>query len=581
MGKKVRSLLLSGLLVMVIVLVSCGGAAETEEPIVEEQPEPVVTGPQYGGTLTVGFQVQNWAGAAIGWDMVKWTWMSHAYATCVMDAMLMGDFDKGPSGTGEFAFSSTDFISDASVTGALAESWEFPSPTVVRFNLRKGVKFHDKAPTYGREFTADDVIYSFTRTIGFEEGKGRWPRHNFIKEVRKIDEYTVEIELLEPQAFWGYEIGWGPYLLVYPEESVEAGIDNWENVAGTGPFFVEDYISDATLTYGKSDNYWGTWTKDGETYQLPFVDKLVIPIIPDESARQAAFRTGKFDIFQMRPLSTRNDILDANPELNDILGQAEVLRGGGTRIALRMDKPPFDNILVRKAMAMALDRPALVDAFLEGVAQIFYHPLQAADGPDLFTPLEETSEGIQEQYRYDPEKAMEYLTQAGYPNGFQSTMLLAPGQINEDSSAMMKEYWAAIGVEVELEIVESATMLARGFDRQFDMIRTGIQARPQVFNDFTREHPWNMVLLDDDYYEEQWQLAKTTPDNKVRDPIMKDLFLYLKELCTEIEFPSGGEWTGWWPWVNNYNGEVSFGFPQYTSFAYTWLDLDMKAEMGY
>ena len=68
------------------------------------------------------------------------------------------------------------------------------------------------------------------------------------------------------------------------------------------------------------------------------------------------------------------------------------------------------------------------------------------------------------------------------------------------------------------------------------------------------EHPWNMVLLDDDYYEEQWQLAKTTPDNTVRDPIMKDLFLYLKELCTEIEFPSGGEWTGWWPWVNWHRG---------------------------
>ncbi len=207
MNKRMLWLFLTGLLTASLILSSCG-ASEDEDVEGPTVGGPAKDAPVYGGTLTPAFCVQNWAGGPTGWDMVKWTWMGHAYQSFVCDALLMGDMTKGPIGTGEFSFVSTDFIPDAAATGALAESWEFTSPTVARFHIRPGVKWQNKYPTDGRALTVDDLVWAFSRTIGFEDGKGRWPRHDFIKEVRKVDESTLEFEFTDPLAFWGYEIAW-------------------------------------------------------------------------------------------------------------------------------------------------------------------------------------------------------------------------------------------------------------------------------------------------------------------------------------------------------------------------------------
>lgn len=595
MMKKTVWLVLSGLLVAALVLASCGPAAEApgEEKIikgevVEEEAAPVEkeeevkeevvaapTGPQYGGTLRMAACFMNWTGGPTGWDMVKWTWSGHAYASLVMDGLLMGDFDKGPSGDQTFGYTNTDFIPDAAATGAVAESWEFPDPTTAVFYLRKGVRWHNKPPTNGREMTADDLVYSYNRTIGFEEGKGRWPRHSFIESVRAIDKYTFEIKTNAPQGFWGYEFAWGPYFLIYPEEAVDAGLDDWHNAVGTGPFMIEDYVSDASITYERNPDWWGRWTKDGVEYQLPFVDKLVIPIIADEATRVAAVRTAKIDVYQLAPLRLRQQFQDMSEDMQIVT----VMRGGSIGMHMRMDRPPTDDLRVRKALQMAIDRQAIIDAFSEGVAMIFFHPLMPADGPDLYTELEDTPPELQEMYEYNPERARELLAEAGYPNGFTTTITIAAEGTSPDVHAMVVENWAAIGVTATLEPLEYATRLARGFDRQYDMFTTGHGARPQVFNDSTREHPWNMSILDDDYYEEQWQKARTEVDVAKRNAILKDLFVYLKGLAPWFDFPSGAEFSAWWPWVNNYNGEVSFGFHKYTYYAYIWLDQDLREQM--
>ena len=584
MKRKIFWFLLIGLLVVALVLPSCQGAAE--EPVVSEEEEEVVEpakdAPVYGGTLTPAFCVQNWAGGPTGWDMVKWTWMGHAYQSFVCDGLLMGDYTKGPSGTGEFSFVSTDFISDAGMTGALAESWEFPTPTLARFNIRKGVKWQDKFPTNGRALTVDDIVFSFERTIGFEDGKGRWPRHSFVKEVRKVDESTFEVEFTDPQAFWGYEIGWGPYFLIYPPESEEAGLDDWKNIAGTGPFYVDDYVSDSQITFARNPDWWATWTKDGKTYQLPFLDKIVIPIMPDQAARVAAFRTGKLDIYQLAGMTTKRDLLEVSPELEETLESRQVMRGGGWHFHFPMDKEPFTDILVRKAMNMAIDRQALIDAFYEGVGMIYYWPLQESDGPTLFTPLEDSPEGIQEIFRYDPDKAKEYLADAGYPTGFKTTFIMGVSDTAPDFGAMLQEFWAAVGIEAELKIMEEATIQAMGFDRTFDgPISAGLQARLQSFNDNTCDHAYNYGGWCDEYFEELWETARTTPEIEARDAMLKELYVYYRSTCPDILIPGGAEWTAWWPWVKNYSGETSFGFHKHNYWAWAWIDEDKKSEMGY
>jgi peptide/nickel transport system substrate-binding protein len=581
MKKSVLWLVMSCLLVTALVLSSCGAAEDENGEQPPKKEEPAKDAPIYGGTLTPAFCVQNWAGGPTGWDMVKWTWMGHAYQSFITDALLMGDMTKGPIGTGEFSFVSTDFIPDASVTGALAESWEFTSPTVLRFNIRPGVTWHNKFPTNGRALTVDDLVWAFNRTIGFEEGKGRWPRHSFVKEVRKVDESTLEFEFTDPLAFWGYEVAWGPYLLAYPPESEEAGLDDWRNISGTGPFMVDDYISDVEIVFARNPDWWGTWTKDGETYQLPFLDEIVIPIIAEQSARVAAFRTGKLDIYQMAGMTTKRDLLEISPELEDKLESRQVMRGGGWHFHFPWDKEPFNDIRVRKAINMAIDRQALIDAFYEGVGMVYYWPLQESDGPSVWTPLEETPE-IQEYFTYDPDKAQEYLADAGFPNGFKMEFIMGVGDTTADFGAMLQEFWAAVGIEADLKIMEEATIQAMGFDKSFTgLISAGLQARPQSFNDMTRDHAYNFGGWSSDYFEEQWQIAKTTPDIEDRDALLKDLFVYLKSTVPDVLIPSGAEWTAWWPWVKNYGGETSLGFHKHQYWAWAWIDEALKKEMGY
>jgi len=581
MKKKVLWLFLTGLLAAALVLSSCGAAEEekvTEEPAAEE---PAVDEPIYGGTLTPAFCVQNWAGGPTGWDMVKWTWMGHAFQSFVCDGLLMGDFTKGPAGTGEFGFVSTDFIPDASATGALAESWEFPEPTVARFHIRPGVTWHDRPPTNGRALTVDDLVWAFTRTIGFEEGKGRWPRHSFIKEVRKVDASTLEFEFTDPMAFWGYEIGWGPYMLAYPEESEKLGLDNWKNIAGTGPFYVEDYVSDVEIVYARNPDWWGTFAYKGKTYQLPFLDKIIIPIIPEQSSRVAAFRTGKLDIYQMAGMTTKRDLIEVSPELEDVLVSTQVMRGGGWHFHFPWDKEPFNDIKVRKAINMAIDRQALIDAFYEGIGMIYYWPLQESDGPTLFTPLEDTPD-ILEYMTYNPDKAKELLADAGYPSGFKMEFIMGVSDTAPDFGAMLQEHWAAVGIEAELKLMEEATIQSIGFDRgNAGLISAGLQARPQSFNDQSCDHAYNYGGWCDDYFEERWHLGKTEPDIVKRDAILKDLFVYIKSTCPDVLIPSGAEWTAWWPWVKNYGGVTSLGFHKHNYWAWAWIDEDVKADLGY
>jgi peptide/nickel transport system substrate-binding protein len=294
----------------------------------------------------------------------------------------------------------------------------------------------------------------------------------------------------------------------------------------------------------------------------------VIPIIADEATRVAAMRTGKIDMYQLAP----QRLLSQFQSMDDDLQIVNVMRGGSTGLHMRMDQGPTADLQVRRALSMAIDRQALIDAFSEGVAMTFFHPLMPADGPDLYTELEDTPLELQEVYEYNPEKAKELLAAAGYPSGFKTTITIASEGLSVDYNSMVAEMWAAVGVEAELIPLEYATRLARGFDREYDNITTGHGARPQVFNDSTRDHPWNMSVLDDDYYEEQWQLARTETDTATRNAILKDLFVYLKMLVPWIDYPSGAEFSAWWPRVQNYNGEVSFGFHKYTYFAYIWLD---------
>ena len=281
-------MMLSLLLVATLVLASCAKEEvveeeeeeEEEEVVVEEEEEvevvvPPVGEPQYGGTLTVCRE----SGDIVFTDMAHPAGGPVTYlAGPIIDYLQMGDFEKyGPRGTNEFPFNigAISTVPKKFLRGALAESWELHWPDRVVFHIRPGVYW----AAYGkedimevRELTADDVAFSMTRVYDDRYPWMYTENGGFIDRVYAPDRYTYVVETSAFHVHWarwlsGYAFG------VYAPEVIEAGLDDWDELVGTGPFMFKEYVVGSYMTYERNPNFWGSpITINGTEYEIPFLD---------------------------------------------------------------------------------------------------------------------------------------------------------------------------------------------------------------------------------------------------------------------------------------------------------------------
>lgn len=152
--------------------------------------------------------------------------------------------------------------------GGLAESWERVDLLTKVYYLRQGVRWHDKPPVNGREFVADDVVWSFNEYL-------ENPRSILYGKditVTALDTYTVEIKMANPEEIWG-RIG-GHVVINAPEvAAAPGGYSDWQNVTGTGPYILTDYVTDSSLTFERNPLYWRSDPFYPEN-QLPYPDAL-------------------------------------------------------------------------------------------------------------------------------------------------------------------------------------------------------------------------------------------------------------------------------------------------------------------
>ena len=350
----------------------------------------------------------------------------------------------------------------------LATSWEASTDgTEIVFKLREGVKFHD-----GTDFNADAVVFSFARQYDLNNPYhqyGEWAYWGYmfsdIEEMIKIDDYTVKLVLKRPNASIMTSLAMFTVNIVSPANAEKYKGDAFKYPCGTGPFKFVEWVKDDHITLEVNDSYWR------ERSQL---DKLIFKVIPDPSARLMALVVDEVQGIEYpnpadfaRINANKDLVLMTQPGMN--IGYMAMNTGYGYIDANENgvrdpDEPwvktpgyfePLTKKKVRQAINMAIDKQSIVDNLYMGTA------IKAKNGMPPF--MLGYNDEIKD-YPYDPAKAKELLTEAGYPNGFEVTLyvmpvsrpyMFDPPKIGE----AIQSYLGAIGIRVKFYQVDWGTYL--------------------------------------------------------------------------------------------------------------------------
>ncbi len=228
--------------------------------------------------------------------------------------------------------------------------------------------------------------------------------------------------------------------------------------------------------------------------------------------------------------------------------------------------------------------PDNIDA-IWGKAEIFsYIGMPIPEFSSMFTPLEELPASAREVYEYNPEKAKQLLAEAGYPNGFKAEVLTTQPYV--DLGSIVKEYWAKIGVDLNLDVREPAVAMsiAMGHKHKQMYLERMNPSAPQKFYTLAKGLVHNKSMVDDPRIDQVYQAVSSDVEHYFNfdksGKLFKDITPYIIEQCYMLQLPAPYAYICWQPWVKGYHGEQNVGFVQSSGFPiYLWLDQDLKEKM--
>lgn len=535
--------------------------------------------PQYGGKLEIGSVYVTIS--ALSWDPADFNWKINHDGGGVYEQLFAGDLSKAMRNGGKHRFVADAWLPTDAIRGELAESWKWTSPLRMEIKLRKGIMFPEKPGVMkARELVADDVVYSFNR---LEKSPKKTPFYlDHITKAEATDKHTVVFNFKEYNAEWDYRFGWGYYSAIVPKEVVDAGAGNWKNVNGTGPYQLTEFLQGNSNTYTKNPNYWDKEKIGGQEYKLPFVDKVVYRTIKDEATQHTALRTGKLDILELIRWSAVDELKKNAPALK----WSRSLGMVGTYLAMRVDTKPFDDVRVRRALNMAINKQEIVSAFYGGNAELFAFP-QHPDYVGYYEPLSAMPDSIKELFVYNPEKAKKLLAEAGYPNGFSfKVQTTASNATHADLLPLVAAYLEKVGVKVEIQVMEYPAFLSAMTTRTnapgYFMDNGHTNPTTTIRKNFIKGQVWNPSQWNDPGFEKKMDAVYLERDEGKRQNMLKEMTREMLDKAPYIWLPTAYNFTAWWPWVQNYNGELRAGAVRpWPIYSRIWIDQDMKKKMGY
>jgi len=339
------------------------------------------------------------------------------------------------------------YDTEGRIIPCLAESWNISEDgTVYTFRLREEVFFHN-----GREVTIEDVVFSLERIRDDATGYPlTW--HKNIEELSIANSRVICIKLKTPYAPFLSELA---DAAIIPEEAVATIATK---PVGTGPFRMAEWVSGQHVELVRFDEYW----EEG----LPYLDKVTFKIIPDPST---AILNLKADAVHVIPRLSPDVAweVEASPNLKLLQGPMNLVQ----LMAINLDRKPFADKRVRKAINYAVDKELLI----EGAAWGYGSKL----GSNMSPVMEAYYADLSDYYQYDPAQAKALLTEAGYPNGFKATLSLpASYDLHVKTGEMVAAMLAEVGIQVNIELVEWGTWLDRIYaGRDYDMTIVGFTGK--------------------------------------------------------------------------------------------------------
>jgi peptide/nickel transport system substrate-binding protein len=560
---------LAGVSALSLALATASASAQTK-----------IETPKYGGNLEISTVYATIS--ALSFDSYDWPWKHNHDTGAVYEQLFVADLSKAKSRGGKAGFIPDAWIQTDLIRGELAEKWEWlDNPLRMKITLRKGVMFPEKAGVMkARELVAEDVVFSFKRLASSPKANKTY--FEYVKDVTAPDKHTVVFEMNKFNAEWDYRFGYGYYSAIMPKEVVDAGAANWKNVNGTGPFKLTDYVQGNSNVYEKNPDYWDKETVNEKEFKLPYVDKITYRIIRDEATRVTALRTGKLDIMEAMRWQDAEQLKKSVPDLK----WNKWLATSGTFLSMRVDQKPFDDIRVRRALNMAVNKDEIIKAYYNGNAELFAYP-QHPDYTGYFEPLSQQPASVQELFKFDPAKAKKLLAEAGYPNGFTfKAQVCSCSPDHTDLLPLISAYLEAVGVKMEIQPMEYAAFLSAMTTQTnapgYFMNNGHTNPTTTIRKSFVPGQVWNPSQWNDPKLTARMDAVYEERDESKRQAELRKMTTEMLDAAPYIWLPTAYVFTAWWPWVKGYEGELRAGSVRPGPiYARIWVDQDLKKKMGY
>jgi peptide/nickel transport system substrate-binding protein len=366
------------------------------------------------------------------------------------------------------------------------------------FVLKRGVKFHD-----GKPFDAEDVKFTFERLMDEKTGTAHREYYKDIDSLQVVNSHTVKIKLKSVNSMFLFNLARPDSIIVNRQ-----AVDKIKNApVGTGPFKFVEWIPGDHITLTK----FGDYHRKG----IPYLDKVTFKFIGDPSAQIASLKAGDIDAIAYDVSPENALLLEKDPKFKVLNGYTT------TKVVLSTNnsRKPFNDVRIRKAMAHAIDRSALIKGAMSGYGV----PIGSHMDPGNPYYINLTS-----AYPYDPQKAKQLLTDAGYPNGFEAVIKLPERYVYaRRTGEIIADMLSQVGIKLKIELIEWGQWIDRVFkNADYELTVIG-HAEPFDINIYA--NPNYYFRYDSPKFQETLKKAEMEADLKIR----KELYIACQKIITE------------------------------------------------